>query len=169
MRLPILIVTGVLLLAACSEPSTDAQPGQLPPEQAASPGGPQRLTVGGQATISVEGGKATVTVSTVRVARGPDGWGDEPMVFASVTIVATAGQVQFDSQHFTVISADGQHEEASTIASDAGLPERSLGDGTVAAPDTRKGLLAFDAPPSTVGARIEYAPFGDLVAVWGLG
>jgi hypothetical protein len=80
------------------------------------------------------------------------------VVIATVTINVATGQFSYDESAFTLVLDDGTRIDASTVASDEGLPGKALGSGNLTAPDKAKGLITFSdehLPKTLAGTKIQ--------------
>ncbi|MEU4422953.1 hypothetical protein AB0F81_20195 [Actinoplanes sp. NPDC024001] len=126
-------------------------------EAAESKTGKIHLKAGEKAEAAAEGTAIEVTVADPKVIKAPDGWGDGNIIIATVTYNLLDGQVEYDETAFTLVLADGERIDASTVASDTGLPGRALGSGPLTAPDKAKGLITFDHDTKSLdGLRIQW-------------
>ncbi|XVV10833.1 hypothetical protein ACQP2X_39245 [Actinoplanes sp. CA-131856] len=116
------------------------------------------FTAGQTAHIADEGIAIDVTVASPKIIKAPEFWSGTSVVIATVAINVTTGQFSYDETAFTLVLDDGTRIDASTVASDEGLPGKALGSGNLTAPDKAKGLITFSGehlPKTLIGTKIQ--------------
>jgi hypothetical protein len=127
-------------------------------EAAESSIGDVHLKAGQKAEAAAEGTALEVTVSDPKIIKAPDGWGGGNITVATVLYNVIDGQIEYDERAFALVTPDGEHIDASRVASDTGLPGHALGHGPLTGPDKAKGLVTFDHDPKSLkGVRIRWA------------